>query len=206
MKTGITHICDAIDNGLYLRLIDGCFVIVKGANILAKMCCFNGLNSPLDSYDQKNLYIPAHSVELLFDNRINEYMTKVDKNLKAFMNRGFILWANYPEFDMNGLPVPDEKLSLKLRVTTVGFFVSPEKGESPETEFTYEVVDIPWYKFFTTLQNPITPITPDTPDNYHYLIDKVEIVNDNDYEVNVNSLLINVRGDGASLDNVLIGC
>ena len=193
MKTGITHICDAIDNGLYLRLIDGCFVIVKGANILAKMCCFNTLNSPLDSYDQKNLLIPAHSTEILFDNRINEYRMHIDDKLKSYMNRGFILWANYPEFDENGLEVPDTDLSLKLRVTSVGTY------NSPETEFIFDVEDIPWYKFFTTLQNPITT-------DMDKLIDKVEIVNDNDYEVNVNSLLINVSKDGSSLDNVLIGC
>lgn len=193
MKTGITHICDAIDNGLYLRLIDGCFVIVKGANILAKMCCFNTLNSPLDSYDQKNLLIPAHSTEILFDNRINEYRMHIDDKLKSYMNRGFILWANYPEFDENGLEVPDTDLSLKLRVTSVGNY------NSPETEFIFDVEDIPWYKFFTTLQNPITT-------DMDKLIDKVEIVNDNDYEVNVNSLLINVSKDGSSLDNVLIGC
>lgn len=193
MKTGITHICDAIDNGLYLRLIDGCFSIVKGPNILAKMCCFNTLNSPVDSYDQKNILIPANSIEILFDNRINEFRTQDDVRLKDYMNRGFILWANYPEFDEDGLEVPDTDLNLILRVTTVGNF------NTPETEFIYDTVDIPWYKFFTSLQNPIT-------DNMDVLIDKIEIVNNHNYKVNVNSLLVNVSRDGSSLDNVLIGC
>lgn len=196
MKPGLNHLCDAIDNGLYLRLIDGCFVIVKGSQILAKMCCFSGLNSPIDSYDQPNLIIPAHSTHTVFDNKINEYLIN-NTNLIPYQNRGFILFANYPENDIDGLPVPDEALNLILRVTSVGRLISPEIEEDAEIEIT--TIDIPWFKFFTSLQNPIT-------NDINKVIDKVEIVNDNHYDVNVNALLINVNRDGSTLDNQIVGC
>lgn len=175
----LSTICDSLDSGVYLRLIDGCFSIVKGEKILSTLCCFKDLYSPVDGYNNIQQIIPNNGSYTIFDNRFDNSPS----NTLVYQSRGFILYVNYPDNDINGLPVHDEYLNLILRFTN-----------NQNVEF-----DIPFYKFYSMLQNPITQ-------DHNNLVNKVELINPNNYDVSVNILSVLVNRDGSSPDNTLLGC
>lgn len=177
----IQHICDALDGTLNLRLVEGCFSIVRGADILAELCCFKGLVSPVDSYKRAQEVIPSHSSLVVFDNKFD---ISPDDTV-AMQTRGWILYVSYPSVDDAGVEVFDEDLNVIARITN-------NEGVT---------FDIPFYLFFTLLSNPVTT-------DHSHLINKLEIINNNNYFVNVSVLLPIIHKDGVGLNSEYIpgGC
>lgn len=183
---GIEHICDALDGTLNLQLVDGCFSIVRGAQILSEMCCFKGMISPVDSYKRWNEIIPSHSTALVFDNKLSMSSDGSEiVNTVPMQARGWLIYMSYPTIDDAGLEIDDADLNVIARITNI-------EGVS---------FDIPYYLFFTLLSNPVTT-------DVTKLINKLEIVNPNDFYVTASILLPIINKDGVGLngDAIPVGC
>jgi hypothetical protein len=170
----LANICNGINNTMNLELVDGCFSIVKGANILSELCCFKGLVSPVDGFRRTTEQIESNSSFVIFDNKFDVSPS----NSLRLQTRGFIIFVGYPTIDDAGIEIDDSELNLIIRITN-------NNGES---------FDVPFYLFYSVLNNPITTDV----DN---LINKVEIINNNNYTVNASILTILVNRDGVSLES-----
>jgi hypothetical protein len=158
-----------------LVLVDDCFSVVLRERVLAELCCFKGLASPVDSYRRMSEVIPPNSSVLLFDNKLSDDPVNAP-SVVVFQTRGYIVYASYPDTDGSGVAIDDTALNLKVRITD-------------NQAVSY---DIPFYLFHTWLGNPVTT------DNAN-LLNMVEIVNDNDFSVSIEVLMVTVHRDGVSL-------
>lgn len=179
----INHICDALDGSINLQLVDGCFSIVKGADVISELCCFKGMISPVDTYKRWNAIIPSHSTELVFDNKL--FIDSDGEHSVPIQARGFIIYMSYPSLDDAGMEIDDADLNVIARMTNI-------EGVS---------FDIPYYLFYTLLSNPVTT-------DITKLINKLEIVNPNDFYVTASILLPMIGKDGVGMnqDYIPAGC
>lgn len=94
--------------------------------------------------------------------------------------RGIILYVNYPKLDYSGGVPADYDCSIKLKFTN-------SLGES---------YILPVYNFFSLINNPVQTEYDDP--NYENLLNKVEVINDHDFDVSIEMLSVLVHKDGVS--------
>jgi len=171
----LENICNSLDNVKKLVMIDDCFSIIQRDKILTQLCCMKNLVSPVDGYRRYSELIASNSTYVLFDNKFD---ISPDNTLQ-YQTRGFMIWVNYPTLDTGGFEVQDADLNAIIRLTN-------------NLNISF---DIPFYNFFNLLNNPITT-------DIMNLVNKVEIVNDNDYNINVEILTIIVGIDGVGVESI----
>lgn len=137
------------------------------------------LTTPLDETSEYTIVeITPATVYKLFDNQFDAAVTPTTQTA-----RGIMLFVFYPERDDSGVEIEDAIKNVKLKLYY------------PTTE-TFE---IPVYEFFSVFNNPMT-------DDPTQMINKIEVINENAFDVEISSLVLLVARGGKTLDDLQIGC
>lgn len=171
-------ICQGIDDLKKLIMIDGCFSIKMKEKILAELCCLKEMSLPIDGFKRISDTVSKNSVMDLFDN-MNDAQGSPPRT--AMQVRGVILCMNFPKLDDMGVSIPDDTKSIKIR-----FY-----------DNALSTFDLPVYNFFATTNNTVLTDTSK-------LINKMQIVNDNSYDVNIEGLLLLVNPGGVKITRAII--
>jgi len=169
-------ICDSIASLKILTLRDDCFRVEFGANTLAEWCCLQNLAYPVDGFKKVFDIVGPESDFILFDNELED-ISPAPQYESRLITRGFILYFSYADKDVNGEDVEDIDKNLGVTI-----------WDSSNNSFT-----IPVYQFFSLLSNPVTDVKTQ-------LINKIEIVNSNNFDVTVSGLLLLGSRDGVSME------
>lgn len=171
----LEDICDALAQLKLLVLRNGCFKIEQSESELAEFCCLSGLAYPLDGFEKIMITLDPNTNHEIFD---NEFEINSPNYLKKLITRGVVLYFKYAETDINGEDVEDDDMNIGIKLT-----------DTAGNEFT-----VPVYNFYSVLNNPTTS-------NNNFIINKMEIINNNDFEVTVSGLIIMGDRDGVSLSS-----
>ncbi len=170
----IANVCSNPYNQKYAAYIDGCLTVVNGAEVENELCCQKSIQFPVDSSDKVSKFIPARTVvnNVSYPSIVELFDNKLNviPNLPRLQTRGIQICAKYP----SGTDDTYQDLNLFLRITTAN----------------NQVFSIPFHNQFTWFGNPVT-------ENNQFLLDKIEVVNDNDFCAEIVYMLLLTANTGA---------
>lgn len=174
----LNNICSNFFDFKKLTLKDGCFRVEYLDKVLAELCCLQNMAYPLDSFSRVNVIIPAESTVELFDNQvvfIDAFSPAVYQINNPYPTRGFIACATYPCIDGTGGTLAESNKSVTAMIT--------DKDGNIST--------VPFYMVFMSLANP-------QAQGGESIMNKLSIVNSNDFDVTINALLLNGSKTGVT--------
>lgn len=171
----IPNVCTDITNQKLAQYINGCLTITNGAETENELCCQKSIKYPVDSSEKLSKFIPARTTvnNVTYPSITLLFDNKLNEipNLPRLQVRGFQMCVDFSNVSTD---FSDEELNLYLRITSANNIVTT----------------IPFYNQFTWFGNPVT-------EEKQFIVDKVEIVNDNDFCVNVQCMLLMTANTGA---------
>jgi hypothetical protein len=176
----ILNICDRLGELKLLQLFDECFRINYKSDVLAEFCCLKDLSYPVDGFDRKIDVVAANTTLTIFDNNYDEVSPV---NQAQLVSRAILLFVKYPVLDSNGEEIDEENKNVGLTLF----------------DYNNNSFTIPLFNFWSWFGNTAT-------DNKVNLLNKVELVNNNDFDITASRLVLLGNKDGVSLDNTYPGC
>lgn len=177
-KSNISNICSQLGAVRKLVMIDNCFSVKFKERVLSEMCCLRGLSYPLDGFNRISETIFPNSTYTVFDNGIDT--SPADNKLHA---RGMAVYVHYPTIDDLGDEIDDADKNVFIKLYNR----------------SNEYFTLPLYCFFSMLGNPIT-------DDLDMILNAVEIINNNDFKVMIEGLVLLVNKNGVTLDSAAASC
>lgn len=180
MAYNLSNICYDPNLRKAATYIDGCLVVSIGSKIENELCCQKSINYPVDSSRSISEFIPPRTIlsNVYYPSSYVLFDNKLNDipNLPRLQTRGFQMCIDHSSAPST---ITDENLNVYLRITTADG----------------NVTSVPVFNQFTWFGNPTT-------ENKKFILDKVEVVNDNDYCINIKALLLLCANTGAMADGL----
>lgn len=174
--------CEGLSELKLLYLRDGCFRIEHKNNELTKWCCFENMAYPVDGYEKILTSVGSYSDYLLFDNQFDQDSPEPSYTNKLIV-RGIMFFVFYDKKNDDGEPVEDYEKNLGLKFYDVSY-----------NEYT-----VPLFETYATTWNPVS-------DDHSKIINKMEVVNDNNFGITISGMLLLGDRNGVTLDGAGPGC
>jgi len=163
IPNSLQAVCDDYFGDLLtMTYMDGCLVLMRGNDILAKWCEIKSLFSVSEGYEIINTVLKPNQTMLIYDNDgiADCSDTSVDGDIVGKMPselldktyaKALFMYVKYPLKSTAGQERPDDLNSVEL--TTSNFYIYPDIND-PEAVYRSDEIKLPVYTFYSHMSNP----------------------------------------------------
>lgn len=192
IPNSLKTICeDSFGDILTMSYLDGCLVLMRGNDVLAKWCDIKNLFSVADGYEIINSVLKPNQTMIVFDNdgiadcsdtNITGDIVgkKPDELLDKSYAKSFFMFVKYPLKSSSGQTIDDNLNSIEL--TTSNLYLYPDVND-PDAVYQSDELTLPVYTFYAHMTNP-------TSNNVSKMINYIKVTNTTTENVEIHGLVL----------------
>lgn len=176
---------------LTMSYLDGCLVLMRGNDVLAKWCEIKNLYSIADGYEIINSVLKPGQTMIVFDNDgvsdcsdtsvLGDIVgKKPDELLDKTYAKSFFMYVKYPHKSVSGQTVDDALNTVRL--TTSNIYLHPDVND-PDAVYQSDELELPVYTFYAHMTNPTSS---DVTDMMNY----IKVTNTTTENVEIHGLVL----------------
>jgi len=176
---------------LTMEYVDGCLVMMRSNDILAKWCDTKNLYSIADGYEIINSVLKPNQTMIVFDNDgIADYSDtnvvgditgkKPSELLDKSYAKSLFMFVKYPLKSSAGQTIDDSLNTIKLTISNL--YLYPDEND-PDAVYNSDELNLPLYTFYSHMTNP-------TSNDLTNMLNYVKVTNTTTENVEIHGLVL----------------